>query len=82
MEVGSYPSTQQFFKNFSGLLNLFIDVCTDVNVDCNRCGYVDDDSRKDWVTVLCPKGGLIGKHLVLGFTGSATLCEIEIYGTI
>ena len=52
---------------FPELLGVQVEVCTVVGEVCEVCGFVTDDSAASWVTVFCPKGGIEGNFVTVGF---------------
>ena len=56
-------------------------VCRAKEQDCSLCGTVE--SKGNWMTVFCPKGGLIGSFVTAeeeSHSGVLDVCECEIYG--
>ena len=57
-------------------------VCQAGGLNCALCGTVE--AQSDWLTVFCPKEGLIGTLVTVDNDsgGSICICEIEMHGEI
>ena len=59
--------TDTFTNVALDLLGVQVEVCTVVGVVCEVCGFVTDDSAASWFTVFCPKRGIEGNFVTVGF---------------